>query len=90
MAPRILIFSIAMGADYSFELISIVHGVPKYIGHNKIFQGSVRNALSYKQILCWRKLQLKVLDVFWVVKFLESVILCLPLTLKFEYYPYIC
>ena len=25
MAPRILIFSIAMGADYSFELIPIVH-----------------------------------------------------------------
>ena len=25
MAPRILIFSIVMGADYSFELISIVH-----------------------------------------------------------------
>ena len=24
-APTILIFSIAMGADYSFELISIVH-----------------------------------------------------------------
>jgi hypothetical protein len=25
MAPTILIFSIALGADYSFELISIVH-----------------------------------------------------------------
>ena len=25
MAPGILIFSIAMGADFSFELISIVH-----------------------------------------------------------------
>jgi hypothetical protein len=25
MAPAILIFSIALGADYSFELISIVH-----------------------------------------------------------------
>jgi hypothetical protein len=24
-APRLLIFLIAMGADYSFELISIVH-----------------------------------------------------------------
>ena len=40
-APRILIFSIAMGADYSFELISIVHGVPQSIGNNKIFLGSV-------------------------------------------------
>ena len=40
-APRVLIFSIAMGADYSFELISIVHSVPQFIGHNKIFLGSV-------------------------------------------------
>ena len=39
-APRILI-SIAMGADYSFELISIVHWVLQFIGHNKIFLGSV-------------------------------------------------
>ena len=40
-APTILIFSIAMGADYSFELISIVHWVPQFIGHNNIFLGSV-------------------------------------------------
>jgi hypothetical protein len=39
--PTILIFSIAMGADYSFELIYIVHWVLQFIGHNKIFQGSV-------------------------------------------------
>jgi hypothetical protein len=30
-----------MGADYLFELISIVHCVPQFIGHNKIFLGSV-------------------------------------------------
>jgi hypothetical protein len=41
-AYRIQIFSIALCADYSFELISIVHGVPQFIGHNKIFLGSVR------------------------------------------------
>ena len=40
-APRILIFSIAMGADYSFKLIFIVHWVPQFIGHNKIFLCSV-------------------------------------------------
>ena len=40
-APKILIFSIAMGADYSFELIFIVHWLPQFIGHNKIFLGSV-------------------------------------------------
>ena len=31
-----------MGANYLFELISIVHSVPQFIGHNKIFLGSVR------------------------------------------------
>ena len=30
-----------MGADYSFELNSIVHYVPQFIGHNKIFLASV-------------------------------------------------
>ena len=41
-APMILIFSIAMGADYSFELISIETYAPQFIGHNKFFLGSVR------------------------------------------------
>ena len=34
-ASTILIFSIAMGADYSFELISIVHWVPQFFIHDK-------------------------------------------------------
>ena len=41
MAPRILIFSMDMGADYSFELISIETYMPQFIGHNKFFLGSV-------------------------------------------------
>ena len=40
-APRILIFSMAMSADYSFELISIENYVPQFIGHNKLFLGIV-------------------------------------------------
>ena len=40
-ASRILIFSIAMGADYSFELISTETYAPQFIGHNKIFLASV-------------------------------------------------
>ena len=40
-APTILIFSIAMGADYSFELISIVHSVPQFFMHNKSILGRV-------------------------------------------------
>ena len=42
-APRILIFLIAMGVDYSIELISIETYVPQLIGHNKIFLGSVNS-----------------------------------------------
>ena len=40
-APRILIFSTAMGASYSFELISIETYALQYIEHNKVFLGSV-------------------------------------------------
>ena len=41
MAPRILIFSMAMGADYSFELISIETYMPQFNRHNRLFLGSV-------------------------------------------------
>ena len=42
MFPRILIFfSMTMGADYSIELIAIETYAPQFIGHNKIFLGSV-------------------------------------------------
>jgi hypothetical protein len=41
MAPRILIFSMAMGADYSFEPISIETYAPQFIGYDKLFLGSV-------------------------------------------------
>ena len=41
MAPRILIFSITMGADYSFGPNSIKTYFPQFIGHNEIFLGSV-------------------------------------------------
>ena len=41
-APRILIFSMAMGANYSFALISIETYAPQFIGHNEFFLGSVR------------------------------------------------
>jgi hypothetical protein len=40
-APRILFFSFTMGADYLFELISIVTYAPQFIGHNELFLGSV-------------------------------------------------
>ena len=40
-APRILIFSIAVGADYLIEPISIETYAPQFIGQNKSFLGSV-------------------------------------------------
>ena len=39
--PQDLDLSIAMGADYSFELISIETYALQFIEHNKIFLGSV-------------------------------------------------
>ena len=39
--PDFTFFLIAMDADCSFELISIVHWVPQFIEHNKIFLNSV-------------------------------------------------
>ena len=50
MTPRILIFSMTMGADYSFELISIETCVPQLIGHNKLFLGSVKRKITTKKI----------------------------------------
>ena len=37
----IFIFSMAMGVDYSFEVISIETYAPQFIGYNKLFLGSV-------------------------------------------------
>ena len=43
-----MIFSLAMGANYSFELISIESYAPQFIGHNKLFLGSVTAVMYYK------------------------------------------
>ena len=50
-ATRILIVSIAMGTDYSFELISFETYAPQFIGHNKIFLGSVSLDLHKPEIV---------------------------------------
>ena len=49
-SSRIFIFSMAMGADYSFELISIQTYAPQFIGHNKLFLGSVSIMQGRKKI----------------------------------------
>ena len=46
MAPTILIFSIAMDADYSFEFISIAHWVPQFFMHNKSILGDCLKSKS--------------------------------------------
>ena len=40
-APRIFIFSIAMGADYSFEVKNIEIWVPAFFKHNNLFAATV-------------------------------------------------
>ena len=48
MSPIILISSIAMSANYSFEVTSIVHWVPQFIGHDKIVLGSVNCLVIFR------------------------------------------
>ena len=43
---RILIFSMAMDADYTFELISIKTSAPQFKGLNKSFLASVVNLVN--------------------------------------------
>ena len=50
-APRILIFSITMSANYSLELISIETYVPQFLGPNDFFLGSVQRVLQSTVIL---------------------------------------
>ena len=61
-APRILILLMAMGADYSFELIFIETYAPQFIGLNKLFLGSV---CSETVLLCGKQ------------RFLEKMSLCI-------------
>ena len=52
MAPRILIFSIVLGAEYLFYVKSIATYAPQFKGHNKSFLGSVTTLCV--QVLKWR------------------------------------
>ena len=46
-APRILVFSIAMGDDYSFEMNSIETWAPTFFEHRYLFLGSVLTETCY-------------------------------------------
>ena len=50
-APRILIFSIAMGADYSFELKNIESWVPAFFKHNNSSVATVDPLFTSKDIV---------------------------------------
>ena len=61
LVPNLLIyihlhefFSIAMGANYSFDLISIETFTPQVFGRNNLFLGTVLSweQLRNKQIMC--------------------------------------
>ena len=47
-APRILIFSIAMGADYSFEVKNIEIWGPTFFKHNNSSVATVKEAKSMR------------------------------------------
>ena len=47
-APRVLIFSMAMGADYSFELIFNETCAPQFNGHNDSFLASMSCLLLHQ------------------------------------------
>ena len=51
-APRILIFSIAMGADYSFEVKNIEIWVPAFFKHNNSSVATVSHGSCCKLLLC--------------------------------------
>ncbi len=50
-------FSIAMGADYSFELNSIETLAPTFFGHINLFLGSVQNKTCCKTRFNWSKIR---------------------------------
>ena len=47
MAPRILIFSIAIGADYFFEAKNIEIWVPAFFKHNNSFIATVMQSFRF-------------------------------------------
>ena len=61
-APRILIFSMAMDADYTFKLISIKTCAPQFKWHNKSFLGSVSYLVT---LTVFPTLALKSSHAYW-------------------------
>ena len=53
-AHRILIFSIAMGADYSFDVKNIDIWAPAFFRHNNSFIATVRNFCDTVLLADWR------------------------------------
>ena len=60
----------AVCADYSFELISIETYAPQFIGHNKLFLGSVIQDWNSKVILRYYSL---LVWIIYVLPFLIDV-----------------
>ena len=62
--PRILIFSMTMGADYTFYLIFIKTCAPQFKWLNKSFLGSVLAVLKYRTNTTPQSLDLLKLSLF--------------------------
>ena len=77
-SPRILIFLIAMGADYSFELYSIETKALSFFGHNNSFLGSVswvcKCYSNYRNDLLLVKIAVNVvISIQWIVDYVAGV-----------------
>ena len=62
--PHELIFSIAIGANYSFELNSIETQAPQFFGHNDSFLGGVLLHQNVREDVSRKLLHCKLLSVF--------------------------
>ena len=64
-----------MGADYSFELLSIETYAPQLIGHNKLFLGSVNESTMYKSNLMEYIISTKFAEYFCYTE-IDSILFC--------------
>ena len=82
-APRILIFSMAMGADYSFELIFKETCAPQFNGHNNSFLDSVDLTSKFSKTLPNQFNASKISKHCSTMKFQSILTVFCPKTYKF-------
>ena len=81
-APRILIFSIAMGADYSFYVKSIATYAPAFLGHNNsVLARVLKYGMTNLILVHWEVLLPSLIGFlrkyWWTLKFDYHISWCL-------------